>query len=474
MSTDVRADGPTEGPTDDTADGAEDPAMRGRPPAEPPTPGRQWPLVLVPALLAVAGGVAVGLAPELVGPVLVAGLALVVMLTRLEIALSVVVAASLFEDYLAVVDPRATKVLAALAVGSWLVRRSRGRLHRGPRTKALAAAGVLAVALLASTAVNGAPDGGAVLVRWAGFLALLVVLVDTMRAGRLAPVTLARVYVGASAAAALAGILSYTLGLDRFTDGLDRRVAGPIGDPNDLAFFLLAALPLALVVRRPGWRPGVWDLATVLIAIALLGTFSRGALIGLVVMLVVAALARQISLQQLTGVLGSLLVLTALVVALFPDLVTESLTAKDAVADQNIAERLQLWEAAGEMTLDAPLLGHGPGSFGVEHERWLEQLPVSATSDLDVAHQTYLEVAAEVGVVGLAAFVALLVAGLRGAWRAWRRDGSPLASAVFSALVGTMTAAFFLSEQFFLPLWLLVALGAVLLVDEPPGPEPED
>ena len=54
---------------------------------------RQWPLVLVPALLAVVGGAAVGLAPELVGPLLVAGLALVVMLTRLEIALGLVVAA---------------------------------------------------------------------------------------------------------------------------------------------------------------------------------------------------------------------------------------------------------------------------------------------------------------------------------------------------------------------------------------------
>lgn len=426
--------------------------------------GRQWPLILVPALLAVVGGAAVGLAPGLAGPFLVGLLALVVVLTRLEIALSLVVAASVFEDYLAILDPWATKVLTALAVGSWLVRRARGRLHSGPRTKALAAAGLLAVALLASTVVKGAPDGGDVLLRWAGFLTLFLVLVDTMRAGRLDPFTLARVYVGSSAVAAGAGILSYTL-------GLDRRVSGPIGDPNDFAFFLLAALPLGLAVRRPGWRPGAWDVATVLIAIALLGTFSRGALVGLVVMLLVAVLVRQVSLQQMTGLLGALLVLAALVGALFPDLVTESLTAKEAVAYQNVAERLQLWEAAGEMVLDAPLLGQGPGSFGVEHERWLEQLPVSATSDLDVAHQTYLEIAAEVGLVGLAAFVAMLVAGMRGAWRAWRRDRSGLASAVFSALVATTTAAFFVSEQFFLPLWLLVALGAVLLVDEPPEPE---
>lgn len=438
-------------------------------PASAPERGaaRQPWLVAGPALLAVLGGVAVGMAPALAGPVLVGLLALVVMLTRLEVALGLVVVASVFEDYLAALDPRALKVLGALAIGSWLVRRARGRLHRGPRTKALGAAAVLAVALLASTLVNGAPDGGTALLRWGGFLALLLVLVDTMRAGRLAPASLARVYVGASALAAAAGIVSYTL-------GLDRRVGGPIGDPNDFAFFLLAALPLSLAVRRPGWRPGVWDVATVLIALALLGTFSRGALIGLVVMLLVAVLLRQVSLQQMTGALGALLVLAALVVALFPDLVTESLTAKDAVADQNVAERLQLWEAAGQMVLDAPVLGQGPGAFGVEHQRWLEELPVSATSDLDVAHQTYLEVAAEVGLVGLAAFVAMLAAGVRGAWRAWRRDGSALASAVLASLVASTTAACFLSEQFFLPLWLLVALGAVLLVDEPDEPDPED
>ncbi|ANH40215.1 O-Antigen ligase [Nocardioides dokdonensis FR1436] len=428
---------------------------------------RRWPFVLVPALLALAGGLGVGLAPAVAGPVLVGVLALAVMLTRLEVALSLVVAASLFEDYLALVDPRIMKLLALLAFASWLVRRATGRLHGGPRTKALAAAGLLGVALLASAALNGTPDGGEVLLRWVGFLVLLLVLVDTMRAGRLAPRTLARVYVAASAVAAAAGIVSYTI-------GLDRRVGGPIGDPNDFAFFLLAALPLSLAVRRRGWRPSGWDLATVLITVALLGTFSRGALIGLAVVLLVAVLARQITLQQLTGLAGVLLVLAALVAAMFPDLVAESLRQKDAVADENITERLQLWQAAGEMALDAPLLGQGPGSFGAEHARWLEQLPVSATSDLDVAHQTYLEVAAEVGFIGLTAFLALLVAGLRGAWRAWRRDEDGLASAVFSALVGTIVAAVFLSEQFFLPLWLLVALGAVLLVDEPSPPAPED
>jgi O-antigen ligase len=83
--------------------------------------------------------------------------------------------------------------------------------------------------------------------------------------------------------------------------------------------------------------------------------------------------------------------------------------------------RLKIWAVAGERFLEAPWLGHGLGrevlasSFepltprGVNH-------PV-----LRHGHNTFIDIALETGVVGLAAFVMLLV-GLARRYRAMLRD----------------------------------------------------
>ena len=56
----------------------------------------------------------------------------------------------------------------------------------------------------------------------------------------------------------------------------DGRVGGPLEDPNDLAFFLLAALPFALALRVAARRRWVYDLASLVLLLALAGTLSRG------------------------------------------------------------------------------------------------------------------------------------------------------------------------------------------------------
>ena len=167
----------------------------------------------------------------------------------------------------------------------------------------------------------------------------------------------------------------------------------------------------------------------------MVATVSRGALLGLGVMLVVALLSRQVRLRDLVG-LGGVLLAAASVLAVWQrELVMDSLTQKTAIAGQNVSERFYLWDAAARMVLDRPVLGHGPGSF-----------------------------AAEAGFVGLAVFLVLLVVGLSGAWTAWRAGSrlGRIGAAVVAGLVGTSVAACFVTEQFFLPLWLLVALGGVL------------
>ncbi|MGB0100758.1 MAG: O-antigen ligase family protein [Nocardioides sp.] len=420
-------------------------------PPEPRVSRVPWSLLLLVAV-AVLLGVLVGLAPAPVGLGLVGVVAVVAMLARLEWAALAVVATAVFEDYLALVSPAAIKALGILLVLAWVIRRCQGRIHDGRRSAVLTAALVFTATLLISTSVhnNGLP-GLEVLARYGGFLAVLVVLADVVRAG-LSADRVARVYVASCAVAAACGLVSYAV-------GVDRRVGGPIGDPNDFAFFLLPAIALGLGVRRTARRRWPWDLATVMVLVAVLGTFSRGAILGLVAMVVLAVGARMIRIRTAFGLAVLVAAGVLAVVATLPGLVATSIEQKGVVADQNVSERFELWSAATKMTLESPVVGLGPGAFALDHDDYTSGLPADVNHPLDVAHNTWLELSSELGVLGLLAFAALLVTAFGTAWSAWRRRHDPVAAATAVALVGTAVAATFVTEQYYLPLWLLCALA---------------
>ncbi|WP_372730062.1 O-antigen ligase family protein [Nocardioides sp.] len=427
-----------------------------------------WLTFVLPLLAAIPIGLGAGYLPVLTAAAVFGGVILIALMVRIEWAVLTVVAAAAFDDYLLGLDPRLAKGLAALAIGAWLLRRSAGPLHRKPYSPVMMTALAFVVVLLASTVAHAnGTTGQAVLIRYAGFLALLVVLADTMRGGILAPATVARAYVFSSAVASLFGIGSYLL-------GYDRRVGGPIGDPNDFAFFLLTALPLAIALRKQGprsRRTWPYDLSAFVITLAIVGTLSRGAMLAMAAM---ALFAVVVGMVRLRAALVGVVVLAAglgITMAAVPEMVATSLQQKDYVAGQNVSERLDLWTAAGQMTVENPLLGLGPGSFALYHRDYLGALPADVNHRLDVAHNTYLEVSSELGFLGLGMFLLLLLMAFGGAWSGWRRTRDPVAAAVCAALVGAVISATFVTEQYALPFWLLAAFGAAFWVSEPERPE---
>src|SRR5205807_2193793 len=87
-----------------------------------------------------------------------------------------------------------------------------------------------------------------------------------------------------------------------------------------------------------------------------------------------------------------------------------------------------------------------------------------------VAHNTYLQVLAELGIVGAALFLAIigfsLLCILRAARIFERLGDAPMelmSRALLVALCGVLAADFFISEEFSKQLWLLLGLGPALL-----------
>jgi O-antigen ligase len=388
----------------------------------------------------------------------VAGMALVGAMTlKVEWAALAFVAVEPFEGYLESLSGTAIKFVGALLFLAWLVRLLTRATPAQIRHPVALAIGALFVSLLAATALHAnGTSGAAVAARYLSFMAVTLVLLDCMRTS-LPPRRVAAVYVASCTAAAAVGLAVYLM-------GSGGRASGPITDPNDFAFFLITAVPLALYLWRGAHRGRQLFLAAAgLLLLTTLATVSRGALLGLAAMVGYALCTRQLRLRAVLATVGVLLAGVLAVAGSAPSVVQRSLSNKQHVAAQNVQDRFVTWSMAAEMTADHPLLGTGPGGFGANYSRYLRGR-VTDPSQLDVAHEMYLQTSAELGLVGLVAFGSALGLGFAGARRGARDASDPadLGSAVCTALVGVLVAAAFLTEQYYLPVWLLVALGAAL------------
>ncbi len=378
-----------------------------------------------------------------------------VLVLHVELAALAFIALAPFEGYTTALGVSSQKVLGALLILAWLLHVLTRRPGARPRPPALYFAGVMFAALLASTVLhqNGAL-GMKVVTSYVAYLAAFVVLVDCLH-DRLPPVRAARAYVIACSIAAVCGLVAFLHGR--------LRAGGPLEDSNDFAFYLVAAVPLCLALRRCSRHARLYDLAAVALVLGMLATLSRGALTGLLAMLVFAVATRRLPIRALVTGAAVVAVLAVGVLHFDSSKVSVSLHAKGTVAAQNVDSRLTRWNVAAEMTFDHPLLGLGPGGFRANYNRY-NDFRVTETIATYVAHEMYLEVSSELGLIGLAAFLALLGSGYAGAHARQRRtdvDGR-IAAAVCMALVGVCVAALFLTEQYFLPVWLLAAMGSAL------------
>ena len=202
-----------------------------------------------------------------------------------------------------------------------------------------------------------------------------------------------------------------------------------------LALWAWAAL-LHNNTREPGavlWAL-FYSVASVLIAAGLIASWSRGAWLGAVVGVAIVLILRSRTAAILTG-LATLIMLVALLLGAFsPETVPAPIAQRvqdipayfgltDAlsqpVTDANFAvlERLAHWVAAERMWESSPWLGVGPGNFNTIYP--LVRLPRWDIA-LGHAHNIYLNVLAETGLIGLMAYTGLLVTALAFVWRRFR------------------------------------------------------
>ncbi len=241
------------------------------------------------------------------------------------------------------------------------------------------------------------------------------------------------------------------------------------GDPNQLAFILATSLPFTFWLLNTRWliRPLVLAMI-VLISLAIVFTYSRGALvaIGAAIAFLMATDRKRVPLLAFAAVLT----VTAgfAFVRSNPETVTrieDAIFAKEKVAAANIDARLTAWNAAADLAVSHPILGIGPGNF-YYHYSEATGSPAGVVP-VNVVHNAYLDIASELGLIGLTLFLAYLVL-IFARLTDVKRDGTGppgLAAALRVSLVIAVVGAITLSEHYSAPFWLVGGLATALWME---------
>jgi O-antigen ligase len=299
------------------------------------------------------------------------------------------------------------------------------------------------------------------LLSYASFLLLFFVtltVVDSLR--RLRWVLL--VAIGSVAFASLYMIREWQTALAVY--GPSYRPGWVVGDPNYFTISALLCLPLAfylMLERRSLWeRWFCLGCLIVTLAAVTLGA-SRGGFLGLVVAFLFVVWHSRRRLRNLALVSALVLPLSFASPAspvkrlLHP-------THSDVEAEGN---RLVAWNAGLGMIRAHPLAGIGLDNFKI-----LMPLYADPKARVDtIAHNVYVEIAAEMGVPGLLVFLAILYFSYHTLQQTSRRlQGSgpqflrQVALGLQAGLVGCAVALFFVSGQYQKLLWLMVFLSMCL------------
>jgi O-antigen ligase len=257
-----------------------------------------------------------------------------------------------------------------------------------------------------------------------------------------------------------------------YGDQAGGRAEGPVS-ANYYAILLVLLVPMAVdrMIHAGTRRLRIFAGLTLLLVLAsIVFTYSRGALVALGVV----ALLLIVWLKLRRVVILGAVALLILPFALPREYIERASTFGQVFGilrgempqDFAIRGRLSEVTSAAMMFRDAPLVGVGYGNFELHYPRYARDLALDGRNTDRAAHNLYLEIAAETGIVGLLVFCLLLGYAAHGVWRAHRRleqedepDVSRLLVGFGIGLVGYLTGSLFLHLSYPRYFWLLIGIS---------------
>jgi O-antigen ligase len=249
-------------------------------------------------------------------------------------------------------------------------------------------------------------------------------------------------------------------------------------DANDFATFVVTAMPFGLYFLHAGRRLAVRLFACAslgILAVAFVRTGSRGGFIALVA--VITFIVLRYTAIALRWRIAATALVALVVVGTASDQYWTQMGTILSDADYNRTDesgRMQIWRRGIGYMFRHPVFGVGPGNFQAAEgmlSAFADRQQLGVGVRWNAAHNSYIQVGAELGIPGLCIFIAIISSAfdaLRRINRSWPVDRAgedrprALTNALTAALVGFVVGAYFLSLVYAELFYTLLALTAGL------------
>jgi O-antigen ligase len=333
----------------------------------------------------------------------------------------------------------------ALAVGLLAVI-DRGRLNRTTGSFLLIAA--FAFWRCLSFLWTAAPEATLIEIQTIIQMVAMVWLLHQLAFSQKRLLAVTQAYVLGTLVSACDTIYQYLLGINPV--GQSRFTATGF-DPNELALMLVLSFPLSLYLASSTRRLSlIWlyRVQLMLAATAVFLTASRGPVLAASgLLLFLPAVFFRSSEKQKAALVAVAVIAAAVVLSLVPAASWKRLgTIGAQVETGTFNDRTIIWEAGLGVFRQNPIIGIGAGAFStVVH---------NSTGVSYVAHNTFLSILVEQGLIGFGLFLALLIYSIRSCLHMPRFE-----RALWLTMLMTMSIGIFsLTWEYRKPIWLIFGL----------------
>lgn len=331
----------------------------------------------------------------------------------------------------------AADVLVALLGAAWLARSViNRRLNLQLSRTALAIVALICLAIMSIGYAENKSLAVKESLKWLELLIVMLVIVDVVKRQVAASWILAALFVAGSAEAAYGAFQFATgTGPDQFAVQGALRAFGHFEQPNPFAGYLTTILPLAALMalspaNRFGFRVSS-GAAALALAVGIGLSQSRGAWLGALMAGIVLVFTWHRVTRRLVvpGAVLAALAVTLAISGLLPPAILDRIaqtieyfgifdvrTVQVTSENWAVVERMAHWQAGWYMFMDHPWLGVGAGNYP---EAYATYFVGPWPEALGHAHNFYLNLLAELGIMGGALLVLML-------WLAFARLGSVL------------------------------------------------
>ena len=195
------------------------------------------------------------------------------------------------------------------------------------------------------------------------------------------------------------------------------RITGTFVHPNQFAHYLLLIVALAAIFifesRKPIIKIGMF-LLSVAVSVLLFNTYTRGAWLGLILVLCLLGILKYRKL--LLAIPLILLVVTTISSSLIAQRFADLRDPKPYGSGNSVGARTEIWKATYPLFLTSPFLGTGWGRSVISEKADINRDKWQSWAD-NPTHNDYLKILTETGIIGLSAYLWLLFVIAREGWR---------------------------------------------------------